>query len=236
MSQSVQRRGPHYYTRGADIPIPEKSASYYLGAKRYNAEFESYYENDYKNSGFTTPFLKYQGPGNSLNLGEPVSEGDLAAKRHDVGYAWQSYRYAKGKTTQAQFAKNIERLDSKFISENAWYTPVGLLGKGGIGAKSFVESVVGKLYPGNDQSVSQFETGDDQLDFVPYTEKTSMVEADYQPPTKLAKVGEASPNLPVQAEAAIPDIEMASLTGTGKEQASGGASSDGMMVHEIPSI
>mgnify|MGYP003527063391 FL=1 len=50
MSQSVQRRGPHYYTRGADIPIPEKSASYYLGAKRYNAEFESYYENDYKNS------------------------------------------------------------------------------------------------------------------------------------------------------------------------------------------
>jgi len=61
-----------------------------------------------------------------------------------------------------------------------------------------------------------------------------------EPPTKKQAIGDqasGSASLPVgsatAAGAAPEDIEMAQLTGTGKEQASGGASSDGMMVHYI---
>lgn len=48
-----------------------------------------------------------------------------------------------------------------------------------------------------------------------------------------AKKAKVEPAVPTEVVANIPDVEMG-LTGTGAEQASGGASSDGQMVHTIP--
>lgn len=229
------KKGPVYYTK-TDAPNPEKSASAYIG-KKYDARFESYYENDWQKTGFTTPFLKYQGPKNSLNLGEPVTEGDAAAKKHDILYAWWSYRLAHKKITQQQFEKKIRETDNLFQKENTAFTPVGLIGKIGIGIKQKVESVTGQLYPGSDPKQSEYETASEPHNFVPYKPSRVMTvpkrpaEGESKEPKKQA-VGDTAEaagtqNVPLDADTEMP------MTGTGKEQASGGASSDGMEVHTI---
>ena len=40
-------------------------------------EFLEWYRQDTKPGGFTTPFMKYQGPGNPTNIGEPVNVADI---------------------------------------------------------------------------------------------------------------------------------------------------------------
>jgi len=155
-----------YYTRDPNAPVPEKSASDYLGIP-YDARFESYYESDYQNSGFTLPFSDYIGPKNSLNLGQPRTDADAAAKVHDLRYAHESYKYANGTTTKQEFTEAIEKADADFQTHNVWWSPHGFLGKSGIGLKTFVESVTGRIYPGSEQSKSQFDTIDELPEFIP---------------------------------------------------------------------
>ena len=127
-----------YFTYNNKNPTPERTASSYLDIK-YDAAFEAWYESDFKNTGFTTPFLKYQGPGNSSNLGEPNSEGDYYAKVHDLRYAYASYLYANKQITYEQFHSKIDYADETFVEANSKFTPVGLIGRIGISTKQFLE-------------------------------------------------------------------------------------------------
>lgn len=262
--KSQNRKGPSYYTRNPDAPIPENSAAFYLGLKHYDSKFESYYENDYQNSGITLPLSRYIGPGNSANLGEPKTGADVAAKRHDLRYAHAAYRFSNKRVTQAQYNKLIDKADSQFQSENVLYSPHGIIGKGGIGLKQLLETATGQLYPGNNPHKSQFETAPEPHDFValkeapaaPAPQATTKFKSPWSkarskavvekkpmgghpdgPDNKKIKTGhEAEPEGIATATApgaAATDVEMAVNTGTGKEMASGGASSDGQMVHYI---
>lgn len=159
-------RGPSYFTKNPDAPIPEKSASSILGIN-YDPEFESYYEGDYKDSGYTLPWSKYIGPGNSLNLGEPETNPDHLAKLHDLRYAHASYRLSKQWIEQDRFKELISEADADFVNENNPWTPQGAHAISGISAKQLVEHFSGQLYPGSEPDQSTFKTVSDDFDFVP---------------------------------------------------------------------
>lgn len=133
-----------YEHRNPAHPWPELGAFEYLNIP-YDAEFEAWYESDFKNTGWTTPYMKYQGPGNSTNLGAPVSESDFLAKVHDLRYSYAIYQLQKKVITEQQFNERIDYADAKFVYDNPKYTPVGLLGTAGIGAKMIAEMAYSAL-------------------------------------------------------------------------------------------
>ena len=153
-----------YFTYNNKNPTPERTASSYLDIK-YDAAFEAWYESDFKNTGFTTPFLKYQGPGNSSNLGEPNSEGDYYAKVHDLRYAYASYLYANKQITYEQFHSKIDYADETFVEANSKFTPVGLIGRIGISTKQFLEKASSwwgdkHIYPGSNPQIEDYQDPD----------------------------------------------------------------------------
>jgi len=150
-----------YWLRNPAHPIPEMGASEYLGVP-YDAKFEAWYESDFKNSGYTVPFLKYEGPGNSTNLGPPKTYADYISKLHDLRYAYASYLAKEGKIDKATFDERITYADAEFVKEQSWW-PDGVIGKAGITTKMLFEKVVNLFggekhqYPGNPES-ENFET------------------------------------------------------------------------------
>lgn len=276
MPRGVGHRPAEYYGHEGykwkdDLP-PDYTAEElrsYLPGRNVGTRFIEWYRQDVKGRGMTVPFMKYSGPGNPTNIGEPVNDADKFAKIHDLEYAFAKFRHNKGHITDEQLKKETDAADVKFIKSNGWNITASMdpreqlasiIGASGIGIKYGAESAVGQIYPPLEK--------DDSMD-IPTTSnklatklfenlkhnvsRTQPVEESSSMTTKAQKTetgdrvetgssGEEA-ELPRKAAgggsiavdpANIPqDIEMASLTGTGKEQASGGASSDGMMVHYI---
>lgn len=231
----TRARGPSYFRKNPRAPTPELNYNQYLGHKSYDPKFAQYYENDYQNSGLTLPYSSYIGPGNSLNLGHPLTEADVAAKQHDLRYAWHSYKYSKGKITSEEFQKRVETADNQFLRANSWSSLQGFPAILGIGSKHFVEKLTGQLYPGKTQEHSQFQDPeiDEDIEFTPL-EKNKDVQS--MSDNKRAAEPTSTSDEPASKIASIESAltpEMAQLTGTGGAQASGGASSDGMEVYRI---
>lgn len=167
-----------YWTRNPNHPIPvDGSASDYLGIP-YDAEFEAWYESDFKGRGWVLPFLKYEGPGNPTNAGEPVSYGDYLSKVHDLRYAYASFLKVKGRINKEQFHERITFADEDFKKNQSNFTVPGILGQAGIGLKNFAEvawSLLGgeeHIYPG-EPNASDFLTGDEEdVEIVPLKDTT----------------------------------------------------------------
>lgn len=176
------------------------------------------------------PGHKYIGPGNSLNRGAPVDRDDEIARKHDLAYR------------DATKYDHIRQADKKAIldfGEDALsnWNYHSALGAAGIGLKYGVESFAGVQYP----KITGMEPA---LKKVKSFEISSSDGTNASNPQRVQQLQPASTSGGSQApsattatppDGAVNDIEMAAsgLTGTGKEQASGGASSDGKEVHVI---
>ncbi len=240
----------------------------YLPGKNVGVRFIEWYRQDVKGRGITVPFLKYSGPGNPTNIGEPVNDADKFAKIHDLEYAYAKFRHNNGRITDAQLQKETDAADTKFIKSNGWNIIASMdpreqlasiIGGLGIGVKYGAESVAGQIYPSleksDDPDIPTTSTNLANKLFKNLKSNISLKQAAEESGSMSAKAqkvaggkrvetgssgGEpslphkvASPNISVDPAAVPEEVEMASLTGTGKEQASGGASSDGMAVHYI---
>lgn len=114
-------------------------------SNKENEEFKS----DVNKSGLTLPFHKYEGPGNSVNLGEPSNVADAIAQLHDTEYFDAQHKYKTGITSREEFNKTIKDSDSKAIKSFAKTPSIGgVLGTVGLGAKKFAESFTkNPIYP-----------------------------------------------------------------------------------------
>lgn len=165
-----------YWTRNPNHPIPnDGSASDYLGIP-YDAEFEAWYESDFKGRGWVLPFMRYEGPSNPTNAGEPVSYGDYVSKVHDLRYAYASFLKVKGKISKEQFHERITFADEDFKKEQSNFTAPGIIGQLGIQLKNIGEYFWNKLggeehiYPGEPME-TDFQTGDEEnVDVIPLQE------------------------------------------------------------------
>lgn len=90
---------------------------------------------------FTIPGYKYEGPGNALNLGNPVNKADAVAMAHDY-----AYEYAVN-TNDIKEADNVAI--ENFVSlDTIKDSPFGgIVGAAGLEAKKVVESIIGTQYP-----------------------------------------------------------------------------------------
>lgn len=237
----------------------------YLPGRKVGVKFIEWYRQDVKGRGMTVPFMKYSGPGNPTNIGEPVNEADRFAKIHDLEYAYAKFRYNNGKITEEQLKKETDAADVKFMKSNGWNITASMdpreqlasiIGALGIGVKYGTESVVGQIYPSLEKdnsfeipttstnlsdklmqnlrnNISRAQTSEQSSSMTNKAQKSETGErietgdtgGEADLPHKAAGGGNSA--------AVIEDIDMAQLPGSGKEQASGGASSDGMMVHYI---
>lgn len=154
--------GPRYHTYTENKP--EKSASEYLNTT-YDPEFEYYYENSVGSSGVTLPYSKYIGPGNSLNLGEPKTEADRAAKIHDLTYSHEHYKYSKNITSENEYHEAIRKSDFDLIKRLDILNPQSNWARSGIAAKQLLENITGQIYPGSKQDLSKYEIPSDDIEF-----------------------------------------------------------------------
>lgn len=158
-------------------------------------------------AGWVPAPYKYAGPGNSLNRGPAYDLVDESARQHDIAY------------DKAKSPEDIHKADKQFITEAGNYVAEGISGKGsisqtlggiitgaGIGIKHLTEKATGKIiYP----PMAPPKRG--------AADTTSGA-------TAAKQIGLTGPS---SLEAGM------QLTGTGKEQASGGAASDGMPEYRI---
>lgn len=276
MPRGIGHRPPEHYGHEGfkwkdDLP-PDYTAEElrsYLPGKKVGVKFIEWYRQDVKGRGMTVPFMKYSGPGNPTNIGEPVNDADKFAKIHDLEYAYAKFRHNKGHITDEQLKKETDAADLKFMKSNGWNITssmdpreqlASIIGGLGIGVKYGAESAVGQIYPSleKDNSVDIPTTSSNLASKLMKNlqNNVSRAQTTEQSSSMSTKGKKANSGIRVETgssggEAELPhksagggtvavdpanipqDIEMASLTGTGKEQASGGASSDGMMVHYI---
>lgn len=153
--------GPRYHIYESE---PEKSVSEYLNIP-YNADFEKFYENSVGDSGITLPGSKYIGPGNSLNLGEPKTEADLAAKIHDLTYAHEHYKYSNNKIDENTFHENIRSSDFDLIKRWDILNPQSNWARSGIAAKQLLENITGQIYPSSKKDKQKYELQSDDIEF-----------------------------------------------------------------------
>jgi hypothetical protein len=153
--------GPRYHTYTSN---PEKSVSEYLKIP-YNADLEKYYENSVGDSGITLPNSLYIGPGNSLNLGEPKTEADRAAKIHDLTYTNEHYKYSKGETTENEYHENIRTSDFDLIKRVDILNPQSNWARTGLAVKQLVENITGQIYPGSKKDLQKYEIPSDDIEF-----------------------------------------------------------------------
>lgn len=258
---------PNQNKKDLPVDITRERLERILGTK-VSKEFLEWYRQDNRPGGFTTPGLKYQGPGNPTNIGDPVNYADSLAEKHDLQYAHASYRYSKNKITKEQFEKRITKIDEEFLRNNALnvtasFNPLeqvsSIIGTVGIGAKYVAEAVIGQQYPSTDPTTTfkgipkektntnltnklmqnlknniskKSESGESSsmdIDSTPKKRPAEPEEADT--PTKRGAIQPAQ--VPPQLPSNSVEVEMANLTGTAKEQASGGGSSDGLEVYYI---
>lgn len=145
-----------------DLPVDETRIRLQkILNSKVSKEFLEWYRQDYQPGGFTTPGLKYQGPGNPTNIGKPVNDADALAEKHDLQYAFASYKYSKGKITEDEFKRRITKIDEEFLKNNAVnvtssFNPLeqvsSLVGTVGIGLKYGAESIIGQQYPSTEQN------------------------------------------------------------------------------------
>lgn len=107
------------------------------------------FDRDVGKSGLTLPFHKYEGPGNSVNLGEPSNVADAISQLHDTEYFDAGYKYKSGKTSRDEYNKAIKDSDTKAIKSFSKTPSIGgVLGTVGLGAKKFAESFTNNpIYP-----------------------------------------------------------------------------------------
>lgn len=163
-------------------------------------------------AGWVPAPYKYAGPGNSLNRGPAYDLVDESARQHDIAY------------DKAKSPEDIHKADKQFITEAGNYVAEGISGKGsisqaiggfitgaGIGIKHLAEKSTGNIiYPPMPPPSGAKRAAADSL-------------SGASPPKQLT----TSITGPSSAEAGM------QLTGTGKEQASGGAASDGLAEYYI---
>ena len=140
-----------------DLPVDEtRERLQQILNTKVSKEFVEWYRQDTQPGGFTTPGLKYQGPGNPTNIGKPVNEADALAEKHDLQYSLAAFKYARGKITEEQYKSRVSKIDEEFLKNNALnitssFNPLeqasSLVGTIGIGLKYGAESVVGQQYP-----------------------------------------------------------------------------------------
>lgn len=178
-------------------------------------------------TGAVPPPFKYLGPGNSLNRGEPYNQIDADAQEHDHAY------------NSAKTQEQIEKSDIKLLSQASDHIVEGISGRGsisdtiggalagiGIGGKYLSEKAIGVQYPRNlpiSTDSPHMEVDNEAASTSrrrPNTDRLSL-----NTPAKQSRVVSSS-GQPADPEASDLQVEMG-LTGTGHEQASGGASSEG---------
>lgn len=246
-----------------DLPVDQtKERLQRILGTRVSHEFTEWYRQDNKPGGFTTPGLKYQGPGNPTNIGDPVNYADSLAEKHDLQYAHASYKFNKNKITKEEFEKRITKIDQEFLKNNALnvtssINPLeqgsSIIGTVGIGIKYAAESVIGQQYPSTDRTTTFTGIPKEKANTnltnklmknlkANISTKSERVESSHMGTDSHKRPADSegadipnkkTGNLPPPEPSLSADIEMANLPGTGKDQASGGASSDGMMVHYI---
>ena len=85
-----------------------------LGHKVSDLEFE-FFTKDTGKKGYTLPFYNYEGPGNSLQSGEPVNKSDRFAQIHDTQYFDTQWRYNEGEITQKEAKDEIFEEDQAAV-------------------------------------------------------------------------------------------------------------------------
>jgi len=107
------------------------------------------YESDTGKSGITLPFHKYEGPGNSVNLGEPSNVADAIAQLHDTEYFDAQYKHSSGLTSRDEFNTAIKESDKKAIGSFSKTPSIGgISGAVGLGIKRVAETFTkNPLYP-----------------------------------------------------------------------------------------
>lgn len=87
------------------------------------------------------PGYKYEGPGNALDIGEPVNKADAVAQQHDY-----SYDYATNADDIREADNNA--IDSFVSLDTLKDSPLGgVVGAAGLEAKKVVENIIGPQYP-----------------------------------------------------------------------------------------
>lgn len=259
-------KNPFKNKNKSDMPVDQtKERLKSILGTGISQEFVEWYRQDVGSKGFTTPFMKYQGPGNATNIGEPANEADRFALKHDLQYAHASFKLHKGMITQEQFQNRIKKIDEEFLKNNAMNVTSSMnpgeqiastIGTVGIGIKYAAERVIGQQYPSTDPTTTY--TGVEKQPNTNLTNKlmktlkeniskssnvdqgSSSMEVDKTPTKRPGEPAEGdTPTKKGTAQAATPPPDpnlpedMATLTGTAGEQASGGASSEGLVVHYI---
>lgn len=184
--------------------------------------------------GYALPGTKYTGPGNSLNRGPGVNDADDDAKLHDEQYS------------AAHNSADIKKSDKHLLQNAGDHLIEGIQGKGtlgntilsavqgaGIGAKHIAENVVGPIYPKTYSTPSAGEpmdAGNEAESARRRRPNDNSLETGVRP-AKQSKVVSSS-GIPASEGTSDSSqtsevVGTMSLTGTGKEQASGGASSEG---------
>lgn len=149
---------------------------------------------------------KYAGPGNSLNRGPAYDLVDESARQHDIAY------------DKAKTAEDIHKADRQFLTEAGNYVAEGIAGKGSI------SQTLGGIVTGAGIGIKHLaEKATGNIIYPPMA------------PPKRASADTTGGSPAKQAVIPGPSSEEAgmTLTGTGKEQASGGASSDGLAEYHI---
>lgn len=126
---------------------------YTTATKKLKSSFDiketKLYESDVHKSGLTLPGHKYEGPGNSVNLGQPTNKADAVSQLHDTEYFDAQYKFKEGKISRGEFNQNVKDSDSKAITNFAKTRSIGgVLGAVGLGTKKFAENFTkNPIYP-----------------------------------------------------------------------------------------
>lgn len=222
-----------------------------LHHKLFPSEIREFREDSGKR-GWVLPFDKYLGPGNSINQGVPNSAADAIAEKHDLEYADIQWKFKHGLIDERQAKNAIASSDINAIHEfGKSGTFAGVVGHDGLQIKHLFEKVAGHTYPNFDRHLfNQMSTGKRQGNRREGISKLARIEdnnvsssqssgAATGHPTpsssQASTISSESSQAPVQqANISTTDLQKSmKLTGTGKEQASGGASSEGLMAYEI---
>jgi len=119
---------------------------------RVSEQEQAYYDKDIGKKGYTLAGHNYEGPGNSLQAGDPVDNSDEFARRHDIQYFDTQWRYNEGELTREQAEREVRAEDREaeyyFDYEAEHGEPLaGTLGNWGLSIKNKFEDIFGHQYP-----------------------------------------------------------------------------------------
>lgn len=134
-----------------------KSLSEIVGHEVSEGEIRDF-NKDTENTGYTLPGTKYEGPGNSVNLGEATTHSDRVAQIHDTQYFDANWRYGHGEISRKIYEQEIAQSDKQAIKEfNQGGTIGDDLGKDGLTIKHWTEKLTGQIYPNPGKYAYQLE-------------------------------------------------------------------------------